>query len=176
MVPLRTLVTSDILRSSAIWQSGSTRITAPDKELRRLSETSSSRKSGTRLSASIKEFRPLASRLRDHLRRRDRAISLLAASRLGQWRRMQRLATSPSRPAHEIADIATTTSAARPACRTRDRNLNRLMTPATINYPGLVGPVRYSRCGGACSRPSAALLDSLARECPPAPAVSGAAS
>jgi len=69
-----------ILRSSAIWQSGSTRITALDKELRRWSETRSSRKSGTRLSASIKEFRPLAWRRRDHLRRPDHAILLLAAA------------------------------------------------------------------------------------------------
>jgi len=51
-------VTLGMLRSSAIWQSGSTRITPPEKASRRLFETRSSRKSGTRLNASIEEFRP----------------------------------------------------------------------------------------------------------------------
>src|SRR6266480_1250580 len=72
MVAVRMSVTSGMLRSSAIWQSGSTLITPPDKASRRLFETRSSRKSGTRLSVSIKESRPPASRRRDHLRRLDR--------------------------------------------------------------------------------------------------------
>src|SRR5258707_15830264 len=72
MVAVRMSVTSGMLRSSAIWQSGSTLITPPDKASRRLFETRSSRKSGTRLTASIGESRPPASRRRDHLRRPDR--------------------------------------------------------------------------------------------------------
>src|SRR5260221_715380 len=75
MVAVRMSVTSGMLRSSAFWQSSSTLITPPDKASRRLFETRSSRKSGTRLSASIKELRPPASRRRDQLRRPDRAIS-----------------------------------------------------------------------------------------------------
>src|SRR5215471_4382905 len=61
-------------RSSVIWQSGSTLITPPDRASRRLFETRSSKKSGTRLIASIKESRPPAARRRDQLRRPDRAI------------------------------------------------------------------------------------------------------
>ena len=49
---------------------------APDKASRRLFETRSSRKSGTRLTASTKESRPPASRRRDHLRGPDRQASL----------------------------------------------------------------------------------------------------
>ena len=62
LIAARMSVTSGMLRSSAIWQSGSILITPVDKASRRLSETRSSRKSGTRLSASIKEFRPPALR------------------------------------------------------------------------------------------------------------------
>src|SRR5258707_15871000 len=72
MVAVRMSVTSGMLRSSAIWQSGSTLITPPDKASRRLFGTRSSRKSGMRLTASIGESRPPASRRRDHLRRPDR--------------------------------------------------------------------------------------------------------
>jgi hypothetical protein len=75
MVAVRMSVTSGILRSSAIWQSGSTLITPPDKASRRLFETRSSRKSGARLTASIKGSRPPASRRCDRLRRPDRAVS-----------------------------------------------------------------------------------------------------
>src|SRR5208337_4343310 len=75
MVAVRMSVTSGMLRSSAFWQSSSTLITPPDKASRRLFETRSSRKSGTRLTASINEARPPASRRRDHPRRPDRAIS-----------------------------------------------------------------------------------------------------
>ena len=56
---------------SAIWQSGSTLITPLGKASKRLSETRFSRKSGTRLSASIKGSRLPASRPCDHLRRPD---------------------------------------------------------------------------------------------------------
>src|SRR6266550_2937477 len=45
------------------------------KASRKLFETRSSKKSGTRLSASIKEFRQPASRRRNHPRRPDQAIS-----------------------------------------------------------------------------------------------------
>src|SRR6266516_6334166 len=72
MLTVRTSATSGMLRSSAIWQSGSTLITPPDKASRKLFETSSSRKSGTRLIASIKESRLPAPRRRDHLRQLDR--------------------------------------------------------------------------------------------------------
>jgi hypothetical protein len=72
-----------MLRSSAIWQSGSTLITPPDKASRRLFETRSSRKSGTRLSVSIKESRPPASRRRDHLRRLDRQSGCCARAASG---------------------------------------------------------------------------------------------
>src|SRR6516164_80952 len=65
-------VTSDMLRSSAIWQSVSTLISPQEKASRRSFETRFSRKSGTRLTASIKESRPPASRQRDHLGRPDR--------------------------------------------------------------------------------------------------------
>jgi hypothetical protein len=68
----RQSATSGMLRSSAIWQNGSTLITPPDKASRKLFETSSSGKSGTRLIASIKESRPPAPRRRHHLRRLDR--------------------------------------------------------------------------------------------------------
>src|SRR5262245_45488330 len=67
-------VTSGMPRSSVIWQSGSTLIAPPDRASRRLFETRSSKKSGTRLIASIKESRPPAARRRDQLRRPDRAI------------------------------------------------------------------------------------------------------
>src|SRR6266478_5070875 len=50
----------------------STRITPPDKASRRLSEARSSRKSGTRLTVSMKESRRPASGASDHLRRLDR--------------------------------------------------------------------------------------------------------
>src|SRR6516165_10695649 len=75
---VRMSVTSGMPRSSAIWQSGSILITPPDRASRRLFETRSSRKSGTRLTASIKESRP-AARQRDQLRRPDRAIRRSAA-------------------------------------------------------------------------------------------------
>jgi len=84
MVAVRMSVTSGMLRSSAIWQSGSTLITPQDKASRRFLETRSSRKSGTRLTASIKESRPPASRQRDHLGRPDRAKSLAARSSLAR--------------------------------------------------------------------------------------------
>src|SRR5215831_1385530 len=71
---LRMSVTSGMPRSSVIWQSGSTLIAPPDRASRRLFETRSSKKSGTRLIASIKESRPPAARRRDQLRRPDRAI------------------------------------------------------------------------------------------------------
>src|SRR5262249_51248351 len=71
-------VTSGMPRSSVIWQSGSTLITPPDRASRRLFETRSSKKSGTRLIASIKESRPPAARRRDQLRRPDRAIRRFA--------------------------------------------------------------------------------------------------
>src|SRR5215472_6109559 len=71
---VRMSVTSGMRRSSAIWQSGSTPITPPDRASRSLFETRSSKKSGTRLIASIKESRPPAARRRDQLRRPDRAI------------------------------------------------------------------------------------------------------
>ena len=70
---VRMSVTSGMPRSSAIWQSGSILITPPDRVSRRLFETRSSKKSGTRLIASIKESRP-AARRRDQLRRPDEAI------------------------------------------------------------------------------------------------------
>src|SRR5262249_13807572 len=63
--------TSGMLRSSAIWQSGSTLISPQEKASRRSFETRFSRKSGTRLTASIKESRPPASRQGDHLGRPD---------------------------------------------------------------------------------------------------------
>src|SRR5215475_7392142 len=72
MVAVRMSVTSDMLRSSAIWQSVSTLISPQEKASRRSFETRFSRKSGTRLTASIKESRPPASRQRDHLGRPDR--------------------------------------------------------------------------------------------------------
>jgi hypothetical protein len=50
----------------AIWQSSFSLIAPPDKASRRLFETTSSRKSGTRLAASIK-----GSPQRDHLREPD---------------------------------------------------------------------------------------------------------
>src|SRR5262249_16176684 len=71
-----TAVTSGTLRSSAIWQSGSTLITPPEKGSRRSFEMRSSRKSGTRLTASTKESRAPASRRRDHFREPDRQASL----------------------------------------------------------------------------------------------------
>src|SRR5262249_39524745 len=58
-----------MFRSSAIWQNGSTLITHPDKASKRRFETRSSRKSGARLSGSIKESRSPALRRDDHLRR-----------------------------------------------------------------------------------------------------------
>src|SRR5262249_1125143 len=73
-VALRMSVTSGMPRSSVIWQSGSTLIAPPDRASRRLFETRSSKKSGTRLIASIKESRPPAARRRDQLRPPDRAI------------------------------------------------------------------------------------------------------
>src|SRR5262249_40580736 len=76
MVAVRMSVTSGMLRSSAIWQSGSTLISPQEKASRRSFETRSSRKSGTRLTASIKESRPPASRRRDHLARPDRVRKL----------------------------------------------------------------------------------------------------
>ena len=79
LIAARMSVTSGMLRSSAIWQSGSILITPLDKASRRLSETRSSRKSGTRLSASIKEFRPPASRREDHLQRPDGQAPLRAS-------------------------------------------------------------------------------------------------
>src|SRR5262245_3471210 len=66
MVAVRMSPNSDMVRSSAIWRSGSTRIAPRDAASRRLFETTSSRKSGTRLAASIKD-----SRQRDHLRQPD---------------------------------------------------------------------------------------------------------
>src|SRR5262245_50612051 len=74
----RMSVTSGMLRSSAIWQSGSILIMPLDKASRRLSETRSSRKSGTRLSASMKESRPPASRREDDLQRPDWSSPLRA--------------------------------------------------------------------------------------------------
>src|SRR5262245_28049040 len=71
MVPLKTQPNSDILRLSAIWQSGFIPITRPEKASRRLFETRSSRKSGTRLIVSIR-----GARRRDHLQRPDRQASL----------------------------------------------------------------------------------------------------
>src|SRR3989442_9270520 len=47
MIAVKISVTSGTLRSSAIWQSGSTLITPPGKASRRSFETRSSRKSGT---------------------------------------------------------------------------------------------------------------------------------
>jgi hypothetical protein len=86
---VRMLVTSGMPRSSAIWQSGSTLITPPERASRRLFETRSSRKSGTRLTASIKESRQPVARRRDQLRRPDRAIRRSAAlqrrARLREW-------------------------------------------------------------------------------------------
>ena len=79
LIAARMSVTSGMLRSSAIWQWGSILITPLDKASRRLSETRSSRKSGTRLSASIKEFRPPASRRGDHLQRPDGQAPLRAS-------------------------------------------------------------------------------------------------
>src|SRR6266699_5283125 len=74
MVVVRMSATSGMLRSSAIWQNGSTLITPPDKASKRLFETRFSRKSGARLSASIRASRPPAPRRGDHLRRlADRA-------------------------------------------------------------------------------------------------------
>ncbi len=95
------LLETGMLRSSAIWQSGSTLITRPDKASRRLFETRSSRKSGTRLTASIKDSRPPAPRRRDHLRRPDRAdVALDALEQLkgisGLIRKLA-LASQPSR-------------------------------------------------------------------------------
>src|SRR5437660_121071 len=92
MVALTKSVTSGMLRSSAIWQSGSTLITPLDKASRRLFETRFSRKSGTRLSDSIKEFRASASRRRNHLRRPDQALKLQAEllQTLDRHRRGQR--------------------------------------------------------------------------------------
>src|SRR5262249_17935681 len=81
MVAVGMSATAGMLRLSAIWQSGSIPITAPDKASRRLFETRSSRKSGTKLTVSIKESR-------DRLRRLDRHLSGLcqacAAVDLGQ--------------------------------------------------------------------------------------------
>src|SRR5260370_19527098 len=74
MMAVRRSLTSGMLRSSAIWQSGFTLITPPEKASRRLFETRFSRKSGSRLTASIKESRPPVSRPRDHLRRLERQI------------------------------------------------------------------------------------------------------
>src|SRR5262245_43212102 len=66
MVAVRMPPNSDMLRSGAIWQSSSTLIAPPDEASRKLFETTSSRKSGTRLAASIKD-----SPQRDHLRQPD---------------------------------------------------------------------------------------------------------
>src|SRR4029450_2987754 len=63
--------TSGMLRSSAFWRSSSTRTTPPEKASRRSFATSSSRKSGTRSSASMKE----APASRDQLQRPDRVIA-----------------------------------------------------------------------------------------------------
>src|SRR5439155_9458507 len=83
MVAVRMSVTLGMLRSSAIWQSGSTLIMPLDKASRRLFETRSSRKSGTRLNASIEEFRPPASR-------RRHGATVVATSRAEQYRRLAR--------------------------------------------------------------------------------------
>src|SRR5262245_55980373 len=66
--------TSGMVRSSAIWQNGSTLITPPDKASKRLFETRSSKKSGARLSSSITASRPPAPRWGEHLRRLDSAV------------------------------------------------------------------------------------------------------
>src|SRR5262249_22013646 len=81
MVVVRMSATSGMVRSSAIWQNGSTLITPPDKASKRLFETSSSKKSGARLSASITASRPPAPRRGEHLRRLDRQAGRQATAR-----------------------------------------------------------------------------------------------
>ena len=64
-------------------QSSSTLITPPDKASRRLFETRSSRKSGMKLAASIKDSRPPISRRRGHLRRLDQVSAAPRCSPVG---------------------------------------------------------------------------------------------
>src|SRR5499433_898391 len=85
MVAVRMSVTSDMLRSSAIWQSGSTLISPQEKASRRSFETRFSRKSGTRLTASIKQSRLPAARRRDQLRRLDRSPFGFVPRSLLRW-------------------------------------------------------------------------------------------
>jgi hypothetical protein len=148
MVAVRMSATSGMLRSSVIWQSGSTLITPPDKASRRLFETRYSRKSGTRLTASIKESQPLASRQGDHLRRPDRQAPRRSQTRLKLRRANQRfpLAGIPLRFEHSL-------HGERSSCTLLPRNRQRSVRSGAIDAEwchglGMYGP-RARSCRAA---------------------------